>query len=86
MPNGWVNQDLLRFFFEAENFKKEINMFECMESVKYIYESVIQPYTKNPSREYSNCASCSSKIRGRDTFSKTNHNMVRAGKRKTRYI
>ena len=48
MTNGWGEQTFLQGFdFEAMPFfKTVINMFEHMKVVEYIYESVVEPYTK----------------------------------------
>ena len=46
-------------------------MFECMEISEYIYEGVVKPSYKKPTREYDNCAGISRKIRGESASSTT---------------
>ena len=45
IPKSWGKKDFLQgFYFEAVTFKKEINMFERLDIVEYIYEGVAEPF------------------------------------------
>ena len=61
-------------------------MFECMDIAKPIYKGVVEPYTEKLTREDTNHAGNSSKMRVRDASEKTNPEMGRDGNCNTRYV
>ena len=49
MINIWYKQAYVQGFdSKSVSFKKDVNMFECMEIVKSIYEGVVEPSYKKP--------------------------------------
>ena len=51
MPNIWIRQAYAQGFYCKNITKKSVNMFEQIEKIEYIYESVVEPsYQKNPTR------------------------------------
>ena len=48
MPNSWSKQAHVQgFYCKSVNFKKDINIFECMDISESIYEGLVEPYYKN---------------------------------------
>ena len=65
MPNSWSRQAYVKEFDrESITFKAAVNMIGHMEITEYIYDGVVEPSYKKPTRSYSNCAGHSKKIRG----------------------
>ena len=52
------------FGCEYVTSKKSVNIFERTEIEDYIYEVVVEPSHKKPTRAYANCAGLSRKIKG----------------------
>ena len=43
MPNGWISQAYVQFFYCGYNpFNKYVNIFELVEIAEYIYEGVVE--------------------------------------------
>ena len=52
MPNRWSNQAYVKGFgCEYITSKSAVNVFEHMETAESIYEGILEPYYKNPTRE-----------------------------------
>ena len=63
MPNIWSRQAYVQgFYCESITFKKAVNMFERMEIAESIYEGVVKPSYKKPTRAYANRAGNSRKL------------------------
>ena len=57
MPNIWSKQAYVHsFYYESITFKKDVNMFERMEITESIYEVVVEPFYKKPTRAGANRA------------------------------
>ena len=57
MPDSWSKQAYIQGFdSESINFIKAVDMFECMEIAESIYEGVLEPSYKKPTRADANRA------------------------------
>ena len=88
MPNIWRNKEYVEWFdCESITFKSAVNIFERMEIAEYIYEGVLEPSYKKPTREDANSAGHISKMRGEATSSNNYSKMIeRSGKHIKRYV
>ena len=51
MHNSWSRQAYVKGFdSESTTFNKSVNMFERMEIAESIYEGVVEPFYKKPTR------------------------------------
>ena len=63
MHNSWSRQAYVKGFdSESTTFNKSVNMFERMEIAESIYEGVVKPSYKKPTRAYANRAGNSRKL------------------------
>ena len=57
MSNIWSKKAYVKGFdCECITFKLSVNMFECIETVESIYEGVVEPSYKEPTRADTNHA------------------------------
>ena len=48
IPDSWSNKVYVHiFYFEYTDFKRDVNMFECMEISEYFYKGSGEHYYKN---------------------------------------
>ena len=72
MPIIWSKQAYVQgFYCSSINFNKSINMFDRMEISESIYEVVLEPSHKKPTRVDSNHAGHSRQKRGESALSWT---------------
>ena len=65
MPNSSSNKAYVQgFYCESITFQAAVNMFECMEMSESIYEGVVEPSYKKPTREDTNRSGPTNKMRG----------------------
>ena len=88
MPNSWYRQDYVQGFdCESITFKKAVNNFERMEISESIYEGLVEPYYKKPTRVDANCAGHSRQKREEAALSWTRPEKGKsAGKRRKRHV
>ena len=72
MPYIWNKQEYLQGFdCDHITLKSAINMFERMKTSEYIYEGVVKPSYKKPTRADANRHGQSREMRGEDSLSNT---------------
>ena len=88
MPNSWSRQAYVQGFdCWSTTFKKAVNMFDRMEISESIYEGVVEPSYKKPTRADYNCAGHVSQKRVESASSWTRPEKGEsAGKRRKRHV
>ena len=65
MINIWYKQAYVQGFdSKSISFKKDVNIYECMEILEYIYEGVVEPSYKKPTCSDVNRSGCIRHKRG----------------------
>ena len=82
-PNGWSKQACVQGHgWESLNFFKAVNMFDRMEISESIYEDVVEPSYKKPTRADADRSGPSRNKRGESASSKNHPKTVESsGKR-----
>ena len=88
MPIIWSRQDYVQGFdYESITFKKTVNMFEHMEISESIYEGIVEPSYKKPTRADANRSGHIRQKRGEPDSSWTRPDKGEsAGKRRKRHV
>ena len=88
MPNIYSKHAYIKDFdCESITFNKAVKMFERMETSESIYEGLVEPSNKKPTREYANRAGNSRQNRGEASSSWTSPEKVEsAGKHRKSYV